>query len=56
MEIFSLKEWEENFDELFARVENGERLGIVKEDGTAAVFISENDELLKLYTDHEEDS
>jgi len=56
MEIFSLKVWEENFDELFARVENGERLGIVKEDGTAAVFISENDELLKLYTDHEEDS
>lgn len=56
MEIFSLKEWEENFDELFARVENGERIGIVKEDGTAAVFIPENDELLKMYTEQEEDS
>ena len=30
MEIFSLTEWEENFDELFARVENGERLGVVR--------------------------
>ena len=30
----TLKEWEENFDELFTRVENGERLGIVKEEST----------------------
>ena len=56
MEIFTLKEWEENFDELFARVENGERLGIVKEDGTAAVFLPADDELIRLYTDHEEGS
>ena len=56
MEIFSLKEWEENFDELFARVENGERLGVVKEDGTAAVFIPADDKLLKMYIDHEEGS
>ena len=56
MEIFSLKEWEDNFDELFARVENGERLGIVKEDGTAAIFLPADDELIKLYTDHEEGS
>jgi|TARA_B100000282_G_scaffold67392_1_gene45475 PHD/YefM family antitoxin component YafN of YafNO toxin-antitoxin module len=56
MEIFSLKEWEDNFDELFARVENGERLGIVREDGKAAVFMPVDDELMKLYTDHEEGS
>ena len=56
MEIFTLKEWEENFDELFARVENGERLGIVREDGTAAVFLPADDELIRLYTDHEEGS
>ena len=56
MEIFTLKEWEENFDELFTRVENGERIGIVKEDGTAAVFIPENDELMKMYTEHQEGS
>ena len=54
MEIFSLKEWEENFDELFARVENGERIGVVKEDGTAAVFVPSDDELLKMHTEPEE--
>lgn len=51
MEIFTLKEWEENFDELFARVEKGEHIGIVREDGTAAVFIPEDDELLRIYKD-----
>jgi PHD/YefM family antitoxin component YafN of YafNO toxin-antitoxin module len=56
MEIFSLKEWEDNFDELFARVENGERLGILREDGKAAVLMPADDELIKLYTDHEEGS
>ena len=54
MEFFTVKEWEENFDELFARVENGERIGVVKEDGTAAVFVPANDELLKMYTEPEE--
>ena len=39
MEVFTLKEWEENFDELFSRVENGETIGVVREDGKAAVFI-----------------
>ena len=51
MEIFSLKEWEENFDELFARVENGEHIGIVREDGKAAVLMPADDELLRIYKD-----
>ena len=36
MEIFTLKEWEENFDELFARVEKGEHIGIVREDESSS--------------------
>jgi len=51
MEIFTLKEWEENFDELFARVENGEHIGIVREDGKAAVLMPADDELLRIYKD-----
>ena len=51
MEVFTLKEWEDNFDELFARVENGEHIGIVREDGSAAVFIPADDELLRIYTE-----
>ena len=51
MEIFTLKEWEENFDELFARVENGEHIGIVREDGKAAVLMPADDELVRIYKD-----
>ena len=49
MEIFTLKEWEENFDELFGRVENGETIGIMREDGQAAVMMPADDNLLKMY-------
>ena len=52
MEVFTLKEWEENFDALLERVENGERIGIVKEDGTAAVMIPADDELYRIYTEN----
>ena len=51
MEVFTLKEWEDNFDELFSRVENGETIGIVKEDGQAAVMMPADDELIRIYRD-----
>ena len=56
MEIFTLEEWEKNFDELFSRVENGETIGIVKEDGQAAVMMPADDELIRIHTDHNEAS
>ena len=49
MEIFTLKEWEENFDELFDRVENGETIGIMREDGQAAVMMPADDIMTKMY-------
>jgi len=49
MEIYTLKEWEENFDELLERVENGEHIGIVKDDGTASVMIPADGEIYKMY-------
>ena len=52
MEVYTLKEWEDNFDDLLERVENGEHIGIVKEDGTAAVMIPYDDELLRIYTEN----
>lgn len=51
MEVFTLKEWEENFDKLYERVENGETIGIVKEDGTAAVMMPAEDDLIRIYRD-----
>ena len=56
MEVFTIQEWEENFDSLLERVENGEHIGIVKEDGTAAVMIPADDDLVRIYTEHNEAS
>ena len=52
MEIFTVKEWEEKFDELFERVENGETIGIIGDDGKAAVMIPADDELIRIYTEN----
>ena len=52
MEVFTLEEWEEKFDELFARVENGETIGIVNKDGSAAVMMPADDELIRIYTEN----
>jgi len=52
MEVFTIEEWEKNFDELYKRVEGGETIGIVKEDGTAAVMMPADDELYRIYTEN----
>ena len=51
MEVFTVAEWVENFDSLLERVENGERIGIVNDDGKAAVMMPADDELLRIYTE-----
>ena len=52
MEVFSVKEWEENFDALLEMVEKGETLGIVDEEGRAAVMMPADDELVRIYTEN----
>jgi PHD/YefM family antitoxin component YafN of YafNO toxin-antitoxin module len=51
MEVFSVEEFQERFDELMERVENGEHIGIVNEDGQAAVMIPADDDLIRIHTD-----
>ncbi len=51
MEVFTIEEWEKNFDELFKRVEDGETIGIIKEDGQAAVMMPADDEIIRIYTE-----
>ncbi len=52
MEVFSVKEWEENFDELFERVEKGETIGIVNESGESAVMMPADEfEFLRIHTE-----
>ena len=52
MEVFTVQEWEERFDELFERVENGERIGIVGDNGHAAVMMPADDELIRIYSEN----
>ena len=57
MEVFTIEEWEKNFDDLFARVENGETIGIVKEDGQAAVMMPANEaDFIRIHTDLNNDA
>ena len=57
MEVFTLKEWEENFDSLFKRVEEGETLGVITEDGKAAVFMPAAEaEFLRIHTTDNNDA
>ena len=46
-----MEEFQERFDELIERVENGEHLGIINEAGQAAVMIPANDELIRIHTE-----
>ena len=50
MEVFTLEEWENNFDALFKRVEEGETIGVVREDGKAAVFMPAEADFLRIHT------
>ena len=57
MEVFTIEEWENNFDELFARVENGETIGIVKEDGQAAVMMPADEaDFIRIHTEENNDA
>jgi PHD/YefM family antitoxin component YafN of YafNO toxin-antitoxin module len=51
MEIFTVEEFQERFDELMGRVENGETLGIVDENGKAAVMMPADDDLIRIHTE-----
>jgi prevent-host-death family protein len=52
MEVFTVAEFQERFDELIERVESGESLGIVDENGRAAVMIPADDDLIRIHTEY----
>ena len=57
MEVFTIEEWENNFDELFARVENGETIGVVREDGQAAVMTPADEaDFIRIHTEENNDA
>lgn len=51
MEVFTVEQFQEQFDELLERVENGDHIGIVGEDGRSAVMIPADDDLIRIHTE-----
>ena len=51
LDFYSVEQWQENWDELMSRVENGETIGIVNENGDKAVMVPADDEIFKIYTE-----
>ena len=56
LQFYTVEYWQENWDSLITRVENGETIGIENEDGNRAVMVPADDELIRLYTEHNEAS
>jgi len=50
MNFYSVEYWQENWDSLITRVENGETIGIENiTTGERAVMIPADDELIRMY-------
>ena len=46
-----MEEFQERWDELIERVEGGEHIGIVDENGKAAVMIPADNDLIRIHTE-----
>jgi PHD/YefM family antitoxin component YafN of YafNO toxin-antitoxin module len=54
MEIYTVEEFQDRWEEMIERVELGEHIGIVNDDGQAAVMIPADDDIIRIYRDHDE--
>jgi len=53
--FYTVEHWQQNWDTLIDRVENGEPIGVTN-GSNSAVMVPADDELIRLYTDHNEGS
>lgn len=52
MQFFSVEYWQENWETLMERVEEGETIGVEnKETGERCVMVPADDELIRIYTE-----
>ena len=56
IEFYSVEEFQESWEEMISRVENGEHIGIVNENGDKAVMIPADDELIRIHTELNNDA
>jgi len=53
MQVYTVEEFQERWEEMIARVEGGENIGITNGRNTC-VMVSADDELIRIYTEHNE--
>ena len=51
MKFYSVEYWQENWETLMERVENGETIGVENNRGERAVMVPADDELIRIYTE-----
>jgi len=51
MMTYTVKEFQDDFDNLMNRVESGECIGIINDEGKTAVMMPADDELIRIYTE-----
>ena len=56
MDFYSVEYWQKNWETLLERVEDGETIGVENEKGDRAVMVPADEELIRIYTDHNEGS
>ena len=55
MDFYSVEYWQENWDSLITRVENGETIGIENESGNRVVMVPA-DEFVRIHTELNNDA
>jgi|TARA_B100001079_G_C16327013_1_gene477307 PHD/YefM family antitoxin component YafN of YafNO toxin-antitoxin module len=56
MHFYSVEYWQKNWETLMERVENGETIGVENENGDRAVMTPADEEIIRIYTEHNEGS
>jgi len=55
MQVYTVKEFQQRWDEMIDRVENGEKIGITN-GSNMVVMVPADDDLIRIYTEHNEAS
>lgn len=52
MKTYTVQEFQKNFNAMINRVEQGEQIKIVNEEGNVAMMIPVDDEIVRIHTEH----
>ena len=55
MEFYTVEHWQENWEEMIQRVEDGESIGVTN-GRNRAIMMPADEELIRIYTEHDEGS